>query len=62
MSAPDLSAIPTITLVKRLNALADYQMSMLRIAEDSDAADRAFTNVMMAISRINAELGRRKQS
>jgi len=62
MSAPDLSAIPTPTLVKRLNSLADYQMSMLRIAEDSDAADREFMRVMTAMSRINAELGRRKRS
>lgn len=41
---------------ERLNALADYELSMLGINEDSDAADREYERVLSAKSKLMAML------
>lgn len=41
---------------KRLAALADYSMSMLRINEQSDAADREYLRVMEVEGKLRSML------
>jgi hypothetical protein len=40
----------------RLKALSDYEFSVIRIGEDSDAADRELMRIIEAKSKLNSML------
>lgn len=55
-----LAYLSTPDLERRVRALSDYQLSIFASGEDSEARDRAETNVVTALSLLNAELRSRR--
>lgn len=58
----DFSGVTTERLRRALSVEMDYELSLLRNYEDSDAADRMRDRTMMRISAIRAELKRRSDA
>jgi hypothetical protein len=54
------SGLSIAEIQKRLAALSAYEMSMMRINEQSKAADREFDRVLLAKSKLRAMLSEAK--
>jgi hypothetical protein len=59
--AAKLAALSDDQINRRIAALSDYQLSMLRIQEDSHAAADEEIRVMSALSSLCAERARRRK-
>lgn len=55
-----IANVPLATLWRRVDALSAYELRLLQINEQSDAADRELDRVIALRSRLSAEITRRK--